>query len=463
MRHPPITLRLTARWLACAVALLPLAALAALAAPAGAATWRLEPIPDSTGVAELHELTFDARGHGLLSWNGAHRERTPPVFGGLAARDPTGGWQRPTDLRGIQPANMRIHLTASVSALLVAREARSATSRRRLIIAEGQSDGGFDAFGSLDDFAVDHWSAANDRGDAIVAWTAERSPFVRVAERVAGGRFGPLREMAVGKTAAVAINARGDSALVWRAGVRLAGRVRRAGGEWSRTVRFGPRRTIQGLRLSVLVARNGRVVATWGSPGRPCGVSVRDGGGAWRSHTLERRCGPTGVATRRAPVLPIADSRGATYVAWTGTARSGRRAVKLARVGAGGSDGVVASRRALVLSRERGAVLDDAAADANGALAITYSAPRPTAARPLLHATFAALRRRGRSGGAFGRPDRLTPGNVFAARGSRVAFQPLTGEPVVALPFLAARTVAVAAAVGPPASNPSNRSNRSDR
>jgi hypothetical protein len=213
-------------------------------------------------------------------------------------------------------------------------------------------------------------------------------------------------------------------------------------------VRFGPRRTIQGLRLSVLVARNGRVVATWGSPGRPCGVSVRGADGEWNSRTLERRCGPTGVASRTAPVLPMADSNGATYVAWTGRARSGRRAVEFARVGAGGR-GVIS--RVLTLSRERGAVLDDAAADERGALAITYTAPRPTAARPLLYATFAAVRR---AGGAFGRPDRLTPGNVFAAQGSRVAFQPLTGEPVVALPFLASRTVAVAAAVGPAAPAP---------
>ncbi len=49
------------------------------------------------------------------------------------------------------------------------------------------------------------------------------------------------------------------------------------------------------------------------------------------------------------------------------------------------------------------------------------------------------------------RADRLTPGDVFAAQGSRVAFQPLTGEPVVAVPFLVGRSVAVAAAVGPPA------------
>ena len=438
MSHAPITSRLTARWLASA-ALLVLAAGAA-PVPASAATWRLEPIPDSASVAELHDLAFDAQGHGLLSWNAAQPEHVPPVFGGLAARDTAGGWQRPTDLRGIQPATMQIHLHGTANALLVAREARSATSKRRLIVADGQSDGGFDAFASLGDFAVEHWSDANARGDAIVAWTGERSIFLRVAERRGGARFGRLRELAVGRTAAVAMNDRGDSALVWRAGTRLAARVHPAGGEWSRTVRFGSMGVIQGLRLSAVVARNGRVVVTWGSVGRPCGVSVRDADGRWRTRTLERRCGPSGAATRAAPVVPIADSRGGTYVAWTGRARSGRRAVKLARVGAG------ASRTALVLSRQRGAVLDSAAADAHGALAITYTAPQPTAARPLLYATFAALRR---GGGAFGRADRLTPDDVFAAQGSRVAFQPLTGEPVVAVPFLVGRSVAVAAAVGP--------------
>jgi hypothetical protein len=445
-----MTLRLTARWPAGALAPLALA-LAVGAAPASAAPWRLEPIPDSANVAELHDLAFDAQGRGLLSWNAAQREHTPPVFGGLATRGPAGGWERPTDLRGILPATMQIHLSGATSALLVAREAPSANGQRRLIAGDGQSDGGFDAFASLGDFAIDHWSAVNPRGDAIVAWTAERSPFLRVAERRGVARFGALRELAVARTAAVAINARGDSALVWRAGTRLAGRFHRAGGEWSRTVRFGSLGAVPGLRLSALVARNGRVVATWGRPGRACGVAVRDADGAWRTRRLERRCGPSGVGTYASPVVPIADSRGATYVAWTGRTKSGRRAVKFARVGPGAS-GVTG--RALVLSRERGAVLDDAAADARGALAITYTAPQPTTTRPLLFATFAAVRR---GGGAFGRADRLTPEDVFAAQGSRVAFQPITGEPVVAVPFLVSRTVAVAAAVGPaapPSSSP---------
>jgi hypothetical protein len=175
---------------------------------------------------------------------------------------------------------------------------------------------------------------------------------------------------------------------------------------------------------------------------------VRDADGAWRTRTLERRCGPTGVATHASPVVPIADSRGATYVAWTGRTKIGRRAVKLARVGDAGH---AVAGRALVLSRQRGAVLDSAAADARGALAITYTAPQPTAARPLLFATFAAVRRRG---GAFGRDDRLNPDDVFGAQGSRVAFQPLTGEPSVAVPFLVSHTVAVAAAVGPASASP---------
>lgn len=445
MRAAPTIPRLTLRRRASALALL---ALAVAAAPADASGWRLEPIAASTGVAELHELAFDRRGNALLSWNGAERNHVPPVFGGVARRDRAQGWRRPADLAGIQPSTMKIHLFGSASALLVAREAQSASPQRRLITGLGRSDGTFDTFAALDDFVVAHWSAVNRRGDAIVAWTSERSPFVRVAQRRASGRFAPLRELAVGKTAAVAINARGDSVLVWRSGRRLAARVQRAGGRWSRTVSFGPPRAIQGLRVSALIARNGRVVATWGSPGRRCGVSVRDGAGRWRSRTLERRCGATGVATHAAPVVPIADSRGATYVAWTGRTRGGRRAVKLARVRSGARR---VSGRALVLSREPGAVLDDVAADRRGALAITYTAPRPTRARPLLHATFAAVRRRG---GAFGRADRLTRSNVFAAQGSRVAFQPLSGEPVVAVPYLVGRTVAVAAAIGPAAPAP---------
>ncbi len=436
MSHSPSSLRSRRRRLAVALVLLGLAT----AAPAQAARWKLESIGASKGVAELQDLAFDAQGRALLSWNGMSRARAP-LFGGLATRDPSGGWQRPSDLEGIQRTTAQIHLVAPARALLVAHEAATKANLRRLVFAEGRSDGRFGPLTPLDDFVGTLWSDANAAGDAIVAWTGERSPFLRVAERAAGQPFGAARELAVGRSAAVAINARGDRVLAWRAGQRLAARVRLAGGEWGDTVRFGRIRSVQNLRLTALMARNGRVLLTWGSVRRPCGVSVRDGAGRWRSRTLERRCGPTGAGERRAPVLPVADARGATYVAWTGRTRSGRRAVKLARIRAG------ASARPIVLSRERGAVLDDVAAGPRRALAVTYAAPRPTRANPLLVATFAALRG---GGGAFAR-DRLTPHGFVARRGSRVAFHPLTGKPVVALPFLIGLDVAVGAAVGPAA------------
>jgi hypothetical protein len=409
-----------------------------------AAAWRMEPVADSKGVAELRDLTFDAQGRGLLSWEGVRRGHVPPAVGGLASRDPAGGWRRAPDLARLQPASVQIHLFALGRALLVAREAATKANLRRLVVADGQADGHFGPRTALDNFVAAHWSDVNERGDAIIAWAGERSPFLRVAERAAGEPFAPTLDLALGRLAAVSINERGDRVLAWRAGRRLAARVRPAGGDWGPIVRFGRLPSSRDLRLSVLMVRNGRVVLTWGIAGRPCGVSVRDGAGRWRTRTLERRCGPAAVDPGGAPVLPIADSRGATYVAWTGRARSGRRAVKFARVGPG------EKHPALVLSRERGAVLDDAAAGPGRALALTYAAPRPTRRNPLLVATFAALRRQT---GAFA-VRRLTPQGFAGRRGSRIAFHPLTGEPIVALPFFIGFDIAVAAAIGPPAPAP---------
>jgi hypothetical protein len=431
-------LRSTKRWLL--PGLMPLAFVPA--PPARATTWQLEPIAASEGVAGLHDLSFDADGHGLLSWSGALRGRTPPIFGGLASRDPAGGWQRPPDLAGVEPQNAQIHLYGQSRAMLVGREMQSSSSKRRLVVAEGESDGGFGPLGVLDDYTVDSWSASNDLGQAIIAWTNERSPFVRVSERLPGQRLSPPRDLAVATTAAVAMNARGDRVLAFLAGRRrLGARVRLGGGEWGPIVRFGRVASTSGLGLSAVVAGNGRIVVTWGAAGRECGVSVRGRGGRWRTRRLERRCGASAVGPRAAPVVAVADSRGGTYVAWTGRTRDRRRVVRFARVGPGGPE------RALELSRQPSAVLDDVAAGPGRALAVTWSASRSARRRPVTAATFAAVRG---DGGAFD-VDRLTPAAVTVARGSRVAFQPLTDQPVVAIPYLVGRTVAVGAAVGTPA------------
>ena len=424
------------RWLAGVSAL---CALAAVTAPTAQARWLIEPIGASEGVRELHDLGFDAQGRGLLSWDASLQGHDPPQFGALAARDPAGGWLRPPNIAGVDPVSAEVHLDSQGRALLVGREGGSAgPGRRRLVVADGQSDGGFGALSSLATFTARSWSASNSSGDAIVAWTSERTPFLTVRERIDRGRFGPRRDLAIARLATVAIGERGARLVAWPEGRRIAARVRRARGSWSRKVLFGRLPADRDRRLSAMIAADGRMVVTWGRDRGHCGVAVRDRQGTWRTQRLELRCGPAAVGARGAPVVPFADSSGATYVAWTrGTRRA--NSVTLARVGTRGTLGRG------VVSRQRGAMLDDVAAGPGGAIAVTWAAVLSTGDAPLQTATYAGVRR---SGGGF-EVHRLSPPGVLVARGSRVAFQPLTGQVVVAIPFGIGRTLAVGAAVGP--------------
>jgi hypothetical protein len=404
---------------------------------AAAVPWQIEPIGASEGVHELHDLSFDAQGRALLSWDADLLGNVPPVFGGLATRDPAGGWQRPPNLAGVDPATAQVHVLSAGGTLLVAREGGAAgPGRRRLVVAAGGSDGGFGPLVTLAAFTARSWSAANGPGDAIVAWTNERTPFLTVRERMRGGSFGPRRDLALARSAAVAINDHGDRLLAYPDGRRIAVRVRRAGGSWGRAVRFGRLPADRDRRLSALVTASGRMIVTWGRDRGDCGVAVRDRRGSWHARRLETRCGPAAVGSRGAPVIPLVDSGGATYVAWTHATRRAN-SVTLTRVAETGVRG-----RAVV-SRQRGAMLDDVAAGPDRTIAVTWAAVLSLPDAPLQTATYAGLRR---SGGAFD-VQRLSPVGVLAARGSRVAFQPLTGQAVVAIPYAIGRTVAVGAAV----------------
>lgn len=427
--------RRAARWLVpAASALLALAP----AAAAAAAPWLLEPIGASEGVHELHDLSFDDTGRALLSWDAALQGHVPPVFAGLATRDPAGGWQRPPDVAGVDPATAQIHLWSGQRTLLVAREGGvTGPGKRGLVVADGQTDGGFGPLRRLADFTAGSWSDSNAEGDAIVAWTSEHSPFLTVSERKAGRGFGRPHDLAIARSAAVAINARGDRLLAWPDGRWLAARVRPAGGSWGPIVRFAHLPADRDRRLSALVAPDGRMLVTWGRDRGDCGVAIRDAHGTWRARSLERRCGPAAVGERDAPVLPLVDSGGALYVAWThATPRA--NSVTVTRLGSSGP-----TTRSVV-SRQRGAMLDDVAAGPDRAIAVTWAAVL-SKANPLLTATYAGVRR---AGGTFA-VDRLSPPNAIVARGSRVAFQPLTGQVVVAIPYVVGRTFAVGAAVSP--------------
>lgn len=437
MRPQTSLLRTARRWLVPVVALL-----APLPVPsATAAGWQIEPIGASEGVHELHDLAFDGLGRGLLSWDAALRGHVPPVFAGLATRDPAGGWQRPPDLAGVDPVSAQIHLFSVQRALLVGREGgASGPGNRDLVVADGQTDGGFGPLRTLARFTASFWSASNAAGDAIVAWKGERTPLLTVSDRAGGHGFSAPRDLAIGRSATVAINERGERVLAWPDGRRISARIRHPGRAWGPIEHFGRLPPDRDRRLSAVVARGGRVVVTWGRDDGDCGVAVRDVHGVWRTRRLELRCGPASVGERDAPAIPIADASGATYVAWTHrTARA--NSVTLARVGTKGPVG------AIVVSRQRGAILDDVATGPGGALAITWSAVLSQTGAPLRTATYAAVRR---AGAAFA-IDRLSPGGVLVDRGSRVAFQPLTGQAVVAIPYRIGRTLAVGAVVSAPA------------
>jgi hypothetical protein len=134
----------------------------------------------------------------------------------------------------------------------------------------------------------------------------------------------------------------------------------------------------------------------------------------------------------------VVGSGSRVYVTWTGISH-GAPAVKLARITAAGPRG-----RTVLSGGITGAAVDDAAAGPDRSLAISWSAM--TDYRTVR--TYASLRR---GDGRFAAPVRLTPGGVNGLTGSRVAFQPLTGEAVVAFTFVTPDgTGAIQAAASPP-------------
>ena len=288
-------------------------------------------------------------------------------------------------------------------------------------------------------------SAANEAGDAIVAYTPQGGAGVRVSERRAGHAFGRPRVLS-GKDAiapVVAINARGDRVVAWYRGDRVESRVRRAGGRWTavRTATRVARSASAPVRA--LVTPNGRVVLAWQTvavredePVRiEAGVAIRELRGGWRSVLLERSVLGTASFPADAGAIPIVDTRGEVLVAWTGRWRA-TTGVRIARVSASGW--IVG---ATLLSREtQAATLNDVAAGPQSRVAVTYAEQLGSAGV----GTWAILRL---GIGAFQPPEALTPEGEAGLVGSRVAFSPLTAQAVVVRPLVSASRGMLTAAV----------------
>jgi hypothetical protein len=181
--------------------------------------------------------------------------------------------------------------------------------------------------------------------------------------------------------------------------------------------------------VRAVVTPGGRIILAWHTANvgedTPldivAGVAIRSTRSVWRSFRVERSrvTAAKGPYLAGTPAIPVIDSAPRAYVTWTGVSH-GAPVVKLGRITAEGP------RASTVLSRGvTGAAVDDAAAGPDRSLAVSWSAMTDYRTTR----TYASLRR---GDGLFGAPVQLTPDGVSGLTGSRLAFQPVTGEAVVA-------------------------------
>ncbi|HSD77043.1 MAG TPA: hypothetical protein VLA98_06545 [Solirubrobacteraceae bacterium] len=441
-RALPTTIPATAVLAATAAAL-------AAAAPAGAAAWRAEALPGGGSAAGLLGLAFAADGTGLVTWEGLAGRR----FTAVQRRADDGAWVAARRVAGLGWGGAQLHPYARARTLLFARRVTSFgrfhRARFALVAALGRSDDG--TTGRLRTVArsASAFASAVDRaGDAVAAWTPQRGRGLFVAERRAGGRIGTPRRLArpFAVVPAAAMNDRGDRVVAWGANGRLYARVRRAGGPWGSAQRVAGVQLAPGGALAAAMTPAGRAVLAWETAdvreGRPVRIVAggalarRPAGRSWRVTTLERATLPALAADARA--LPLVDARGVVRIAWTGAAGAAS-VVKVAALRPGGAGAPV------VLSPgARTAALDDVAADRRGALAASWSETTPAGGAT----TSVALKPRA---GGWRPPDVVSPPGGLAGLGSRIAFQPLTGEPVAVFGVVApGGTGTLAAASAPP-------------
>ncbi len=460
-RHSPSRKHVSAR-----VVVVVLVALALHVGPAAAqAGWRTQTLTPA-GVVGPIALSFDSAGDGLLLWDGNPYAMQPPrLFDGGQARVPGGGWSQTAEppFTAIE----QLQLYGAGRALLVGSEAVTAQGgtpppgslpccagspgtvlRVRVIYADGLADGSFGPVRVLDQDGGAPVSAADELGDALVAWV--HGGHFRIAGRSLGGGFGkpltfPGRALA-GEPFAVALNARGERVLAWVGGRDLRdlyARIRPARGRWGPAELVArlavPARPVPTIKLRAAITPAGTVVLAWESASacEGCATALRAGAAwheptardgstrvAWRAFTVERSSiapgAPGGaVGEGLASIAALVDSFGHVYLTWTGGLEGGP-IVKLAELTASGIGFWTPLSDSLV-----GGVLDDATAGPNGALLVSWFDVRHSTSG--VGPVYASLRR---GSGRFELMVRLT-GEAVTGGSGLVAFQPLSGEALV--------------------------------
>jgi hypothetical protein len=269
-------------------------------------------------------------GSALAFWS-SQDTTTPVLRWHAAARAPgsaTFGPQRsaPSDL---------FDMTAYASTRTLAGFARQIgppeVPRTRLQVRFGRTDGTFGSARTVVDDRerlVSPVLAADARGDAALAWFADRGTFndrVFVSLRPAGGSFGRPIQLVQGRirSVAVAVGPEGQVLVAWDARGKIQARFQR-----SRTASFGSTETIQSeetffAQIHAAVGDSGRAYLAWSAKFMSEGgaqhdvfyeVAVRPSGKPFRPATLLERQ----PATRpQGPIGITLNGRDAT-VAWSG-------------------------------------------------------------------------------------------------------------------------------------------------
>jgi len=416
----------------------PLRAAQAIAAPA----WQVEAI-SAAGVIAPGDLSFDAVGRAMVTWTGSCGSscvpgKEPAVEAGV--REPAGGWHQVPN-PPIQSSNTRMYLYGNGLAQQIGSAVSPVRGRIQVLAADGTTRGTFATPQVLDANGDPPVSAADTAGDAIVAWGhAMRRGGTWIAERIHGHPFSTPRAFAgTGVPLAMGLGARGDRVLVWLSGGALYTRIRRPGRQW------GPPRVAVHLHrgeftpmVSAAINPSGTVVLAWeadlaGCEACPSALSAgvaESEGASWKTFTIER---PLAASHLSARIVTLVDTAGRTYVVWNGVSH-GAAAVKLARVGKHSM-----SSTTVLSTGVSPATLMDAAAGPRSALAVSWISTTMSIAPAHVYVSVS------RGGLAFAAATQVASGSLHAGSGL-VAFQPVTGQPVVVSDVAGE----LQAAVGPP-------------
>ena len=306
----------------------------ALPAVAGAAPVAVSP---RTVEANPVSLAFDATGDGLASWRGlSGTADTSRPYHALAARTPAGEWQAPLTL----PRTVLMHdvalLGADRVALVTEREQPAGRARTRSLISlqlgtvvpltlgpprvlyrGPRRHVGFDgprptAFSPL--------VGVSDTGAVVVAWQRANGIWALVGKHVR--RLGPF-----GHAPSLHLAADGSGLLTWRRGSLILGRVRRASGHWDpieRIAKIG--RYSEAPPASIAGGDGGFAVGLTEITRSMRGVHwvstlhTRDGG--WHARQLETRTfvptGATTYVTDNLQTLVTMTTDGQFHTAWPG-------------------------------------------------------------------------------------------------------------------------------------------------